>query len=130
MANRLLEGQKWLNERMGKFASVDIIYHTKVDEWSLIQGVWQGRTAFRVSDQINTRLIWNEADFLIPVNLLIVNGNLIQPKKNHYIYIAYPIPDVDMWFEIAAPDGEQEWRFSDETRTRYRVHTKGKNNPY
>lgn len=127
--NRLRQGQLWLNKRMGQYAGIGtVIYHYGNDEVVTLTDIgWEGRTAFRVQDNGNTRLHWNELDILVPVDKLKnAEDVLILPKKGHWVEIIYTAPDSTQHFEISAMDGEQEWRYSDPQRTRYRLHLKAK----
>src|SRR5215204_3494720 len=125
MANRLLTGQQWLNKRMGQYASTSLVYHygTGVNDFCVIEGAWQGRTAFRITDKENSRVIWNEADFLIPVDKLATDvtdtNTRFVPKKGHWLEFVDQTSGTTYIMEISAPDGEQSFRYSDSERTRF-----------
>lgn len=118
---------KRLGETVAEPALLDRIYSTNrngtVHEIS-INTAWQGRTAFRVSDRDQSRIEWGDRDYLIPVGLLQVLGEPIEPQRGDRIEETFDDPTLNQTFEILAPEGEQDWRYSDMTNLLFRVHTK------
>jgi hypothetical protein len=65
---------------------------------------------------------WGERDYLIPVASLVIAGGPTTPKRGDRV--TETIDGAPVTFELQTPPGEPEWRFSDQTRTVYRVHVK------
>jgi len=120
--NRFQRAQARLNQRFMENAKVTIVYH-RLDFFLPID-VWVGNTLFRSTDQGATRLEWGDRDYLIPVVNLKIDGLLVEPQKDDWIEEEFPEPHGVQSFMIVAPDNEPVWRFSDNQRTLYRVHTK------
>ena len=84
--------------------------------------VWVGNTPFKIAENGNVRLEWGERDYLIPVELLIINSVTVVPHKDDWIEEVFPGGTVQ--FMLMAPNNEPVWRYSDNQRTLFRVHCK------
>lgn len=89
-----------------------------------ITSAWNGRTAFRIEESGQSRVEWGDKDFLIPVEILLIDDERIEPQKGDRITETYTEPSGTKVYEIMAPFDEQPWRYSDANHTLFRVHTK------
>lgn len=109
-------------------AAIDIVYRRGEKGTVLERKAWIGRTMFRVHDQGNSRVIWSDRDFLIPVADLTIDGVQVTPEEGDWIIQNFSgQPDAagtNQRFEMMAPEGEPTWRYSDPQRMIYRIHTK------
>lgn len=114
-------GQAALNSWLTTAAGVSITYTRGAQSTTLT--AWVGRTAFaRTSSEPGAALIWGERDYLIPVASLTLGGTGVVPTKGDRI--TQTIDGADVVYELMAMPGEPLWRYSDPTRTVYRVHCK------
>lgn len=76
-----------------------------------------GRTLFNLQDRTSGgKIIWGERDYIIAVSELATVGT---PKQGDRISHGGEV------FEVTSPDvNEPHWRYSDNTRTMYRIHTR------
>ena len=112
-----------LKSRLSIDAKVTIIYHRGDDEIT-IPTAWFGRQLFRIMDGNTSRVEWADRDFLIPVESLILDSVRFKPERGHWIEVTFIEPKGYQRFEVAAPDNEQPWRYSDPACRLYRIHTK------
>jgi hypothetical protein len=119
--NRMQQAIAILKQKLQASAGIIVIYHRGSASTNV--GCWLGNTAFRVNDQTNSRLVWSERDYLIPVENLKINGVLVTPTYGDWIEETDQ-NNVTRRFELSAPQGEQVWRYSDQQKTLYRIHTK------
>ena len=119
MTDRLQRGNTRLQARMLDKAVQTVTYKRGNTELTGISAVI-GETPFRISDVegFQTRVI--SQDFLIAVSDL---SSLGDPEAGDKI-IETAADGTIREFEVAAPGGEPEWRWSDTYRTTYRIHTK------
>lgn len=86
---------------------------------------WPGRSLPRrnpVPDVRGGAVVVSDRDYLIPVADLATGGTPFQPARGDRVTDATGgAPTV---YEVIAPTGEKEWRFTDQTNTVYRVHCK------
>lgn len=91
--------------------------NTTVD---LTNKAWTGRTVFASNLEGGARIEFGDRDYLIPVANLTALGEPTTGDR-----ISETIGSTVCTFEVMTPDtGEPSWRYSDQTRTVYRVHTK------
>lgn len=119
--NRMEKAVQQLINRMIKNVPVNIIYHRGSASTNIV--CWIGTTAFRITDQGNSRLKWSDRDYMIPVASLKINGVLVEPDYGDWIEETFTDGAVRR-FELMAPQGEQVWRHSDQQKMIYRIHTK------
>lgn len=123
--NKFEKGMAQLRKRLKKNAGVNIIVtDNSGNSVSLIQKSWTGVQAFRIEEDGRSRVEWSDKDFLIPVDELIIGGNLVEPEKGFRITQVFDNPVGTQVFEITAPNDEKPWRYSDPQNTVYRIHTK------
>ena len=119
----LQRGESFLNSKLGQAAAVAITYArgaTEIDITEADEQAWIGRTAFSSSRVDGPRIEWGDRDYLIAVAAL---SDLGEPAEGDLI--TETINGTACEFKVLRPDtGEPAWRFSDPTRTRYRVHVK------
>ena len=81
-----------------------------------------GRTVFESIRQGGARIEFGEIDFFINVADLVISGAATTPAEGDRI--AATIRGLAYTFEVKAPGSEPAWRYSDNYRTRFRVHCK------
>lgn len=115
------QGQEWLAEQQKMHMSREVTYDRGGIE-VVVQAV-VGRTLLKLSDgQGSIRMVWTDRDFLILASDLTAGGVALPPRRGDRIYES---SDGRRYtYDVAAPDGEREWRWADVFRTRVRVHTK------
>lgn len=120
--NRFERGQAWLNKRFTKYAQKEIVYHR--GSLFIPMVAWVGNTMFKILETNNQRMEWGDRDYLIPIEQLVIGGIMSVPQVEDWIEEVFPDPHGTQQFRIAAPESEPVWRYSDNQRTLYRVHTK------
>ena len=118
-------GQAALNRRMKQAAGRTVSYVRGAT--TLILTAWLGRTLFarEPMEPGGAAAVWGDRDYLIAVADLadIAPPAIGIPAKGDRI--TETINGVPVTFEVSTPDtGEPCQRFSDQTRTVYRIHTK------
>jgi len=114
-------GAAALNRRMEAAAGRTVTYTQDATPQTIT--AWLGNTLFaRNPTEQGPAVTWGEIDYLIPVANLAAVG-FTEPKIGDRI--ADSFAGIAVLFELMPPDaGEPAWRFSDYTRTRYRLHLK------
>lgn len=119
----LRDAQSWLNDTLADAAGVSVTYARPASSQSAALTAWVGRTVFRqqpAPGQAGAQVIFGERDYLIPVASLVLGGAATVPARGDRITEAGAGT-----FEAQPPaNGEPFWRYSDQTRTVYRVHCK------
>lgn len=117
----LLSGaQSWLTSTLRTDAGVTVTY-SRTGQTSLTLTAMVGRTAFSQipgNDAGGAAVIWGDRDYFVRVADLTYG----EPRKGDRI--TEVINGVAVTFECQAPGGEPCWRYSDQERTLYRIHTK------
>lgn len=121
--NRMEQAVDRLKQRMQDSVGKTVVYHRANASTNVV--LWLGGTAFRITDQGNSRLIWSDRDYLIPVENLKINNVLVTPEYGDWIEEI--IDGVTFAYELSAPQGEQAWRYADHEHKIYRLHTKQMN---
>ncbi len=124
MATLIQRGQAFLNRQMEQAAAVDggVVYARPAQGQQVTVPAWVGRTLFKQMPQAGAsgaQVVWGERDYLIPVGSLVLGGAATLPARGDRITEA----GVGT-FEVVAPGNEPFWRYSDQTRTVFRVHVK------
>lgn len=115
-------GQAALNARMKAAAGRTVTYTRGVSSASVT--AWVGRTDQPAAqDQYGARQEWADRDYLLAVADLTAAG-FGSPQAGDRI--TETIAGTAVTFELVVPAGanDQAWRYSDQTRTVYRLHTK------
>lgn len=82
-----------------------------------------GNTLFKLQDANGLRMMWGERDYLIASADLILNGSATEPAENDRI--TETINGTSMTFEVLPiATSEPAWRWSDPSRSVYRIHVK------
>ena len=118
----LSRAQAWLNDTLAADAGSSLSY-TRAGGATVALTCRAGRSQFSADDRAPKRVEWAERDYLIEVaDFAAAFGSSVKPSNGDRI--AETINGVACVFEVKPPSGETGWRFSDNTRTVYRVHTK------
>ena len=118
MANLIKDGMAWLTAQLNAHAASLVTYTRGADSVQVY--ATKGRTKFEVEDGYGTRIETEVLDFLILAADLVLAGCLVEPQRGDRI------ADVGstIVYEVMAPGGEQDWRYSDPYRQTLRIHTK------
>lgn len=115
------KGSKWLEKTRRRYAAQTVVYRRASSSTTLRAS--PARTVFEVdtSDGLRTNLRIN--DYLINVTDLVLDGIPTEPAPGDQII------DGDLSrgeiFEVMSPsESEPAWRYSDNYRRVYRIHTK------
>jgi hypothetical protein len=119
----LHRGQAMLNRSLGTAGGVSVTYTRGATTVTILDtdgAAWVGRTAFASTQQGAARVEWGDRDYLILASALAALG---EPQVGDRV--AETVEGVELVFEVKTPrTGEPAWRYSDPTRTVYRVHAK------
>lgn len=121
--NRFDRGVEQLKRRLKVDAKVTITYHRGNDSIPITTS-WFGGQLFRVISEGNSRVEWSDRDFMIPVEDLIFSNVRVTPQRGDWLTVTTIDPTGEERYEVAAPEGERPWRFSDPQNRLYRIHTK------
>jgi hypothetical protein len=115
MPDLLQTGAAWLHAKLSASASHPVTYRRGAQEVEAAATI--GRTLFRVDDggmplRVETR------DFMVDAAAIALFG--IPEKADQ---ISETIDGTTVIYEVFAPGGEPEWRWSGPERTRFRIHT-------
>jgi len=120
MGDVIQQGMAWLAEKLKAHASTPVLYRRGAEEVT-VQAVI-GRTLLKLDDGYGgVRVTWTDRDFVIAAQDLILGGNVTLPQRGDRI--EQTIDGVTHVFEVAAPGGEPEWRWSDPHQIMLRIHT-------
>ncbi|WP_460182247.1 hypothetical protein [Thermopirellula anaerolimosa] len=121
MGDLLDDGLGWLAEKLKAHASRPIVYRRGADEVT-VQAI-VGRTLLKLDDGYGgVRMEWTDRDFLIAADDLILAGRRTLPKRGDQIRENQD--GKTLVYEVLAPAGQPEWRWSDPHRKLLRIHTK------
>lgn len=121
MSNILEEGAEYLLSEMKEHASKEI-HILRGAKATCVKAVF-GRTLLRVSDDFGgTRMEWTDRDFLIDVEDYRFDGRKTAPERGDLFRVKI-CNRIDT-YEVMAPIGEPPWRYSDEHKKTFRIHTK------
>ena len=115
MSDLLGNAMRWLEAQRRKYLTVPVIYRR--GEY-LEPPATIGRTVFKVSDDYGRFQYIESRDYLITAADLVLDGVITLPEKGDEIVENGQI------YEVLAPNGEPEWRYSDSSRQCLRIHTK------
>jgi len=109
-------GMDFLNRTLKAAAGVEVAY-TRGDQ-SITLTATVGRTVFRRNEQGGAAIEFGERDYII------VAADLTFGEPAEGDRITEVIGGASKTFEVVPPFGEPAWRWSDPSRTAYRVHVK------
>lgn len=116
-------GQAALNRRQKQAAGRVVTYSRGTEAVTLT--AWIGSTAYtRTTDDPGASVVWSDRDYLFAAADLRIGGRQVTPEKDDRI--TEVVDGAEVVFEVSTAPGEPPYRFSDQTRTTYRVHTKRK----
>lgn len=125
MVNRLETGSARLLARLRARASTAVVYRRRV------AGVWQsvtpaplaviGATQFEETDEEGLRVQTESRDFIIQVADLALGAGPITPAPNDQIVETFGGQSVT--YVVMAPGDNPPFRYSDQFRLAYRIHT-------
>jgi hypothetical protein len=81
-----------------------------------------GRSPVEQQQGDGTFTVYEARDYLIEVSDYAFSGTAVEPAQGDTI--VETINGVDYTFAVMADGGEPPWRYSDQSRVRYRIHTK------
>lgn len=104
--NLMQKASKFIKAQEKKSLATTIDYNGEMVKATI------GRTVFKVDNAFGSAYI-ESTDFLVAVDALSE-----QPKKGDKIFLG------ETEYQVLAPQGENIWRFSDFSKTLYRIHSK------
>ena len=116
MADLIKNAMTWLEAQRREHLTIPIIYRREESTVALPATV--GKTVFKVVDDYGRYQHIESRDYLIHAADLIMNGHVILPQSGD------EIEENGFVYEVMAPNGEPEWRYSDSYRQCCRIHTK------
>jgi len=116
MADLIKDAMTWLEARRREHLSIPIIYRRGNASAAITATI--GKTVFKVIDDYGRYQHIESRDYLVNASDLVLNGQAIQPQSGD------EIEDSGFVYEVMAPNGEPEWRYSDSYRQCCRIHTK------
>lgn len=126
MPNLIARGQAALVRRMKATDGRAVTYSRAGQDKTLT--AWPGNTLFaRSTDEPGASVVWGEADYLFAVADWAAAGLGGLPRAGDRVTdptVLDPANGRPVVFELATPTGEPVVRYSDPTRTVFRVHCK------
>lgn len=113
-------GMSYLNRALKEAAGVTITYSRAAVSTSLTAVV--GRTVFSRNIEGGAAIEFGDRDYLIAAADLTLSGVAVEPAKGDRAIET--INGTAITFECIPPTGEPAWRWSDPSRTKYRIHMK------
>lgn len=121
MGDMLDSGLGWLAEKLKGYASRPVVYRRGTHEVTVEAIV--GRTLLKLDDGYGgVRMEWTDRDFLIAAEDLVLGGQRTLPERGDQIRETRD--GKTLVYEVLAPAGEPEWRWSDPHRKLLRIHAK------
>lgn len=112
----LQNGLAWLEAQRKNHLTVPVIYRRGGNSAEALATV--GKTVFKVTDDYGRFQYIESRDYLISAADLVLNDAKILPEPGDEIV------EDGFVYEVMAPNGEPEWRYSDGCRRTLRIHTK------
>jgi len=116
MADLIKNAMVWLEAQRREHLSIPIIYRRGDASAAITATV--GKTVFKVTDDYGRYQHIESRDYLVNASELILEGQSILPQSGD------EIEENGFIYEVMAPNGEPEWRYSDSYRQCLRIHTK------
>jgi hypothetical protein len=121
MPNLLKTGSDWLAAQMKAHASQTVTYrrtgHADLDVAATI-----GRTEFEQTTDDGQVTTFESRDFLIAVADLLLSGSPAVPQRGDRIIET--VGDATLTYEVLPQTALPPYRYSDQYRTLFRIHTK------
>ena len=120
MGDLLDTASAWLEDRRTRFMTQSVLYKRGTDIVQVPATI--GETVFQIDDGAGALLRVESRDYLILAADLVLAGSPVLPRRGDQIQ---EIKGTQTYiYEVAAPGGEPEWRWSDPYRRTLRIHTK------
>ena len=119
MADRLVDATARLNDRLGAYASRQVVYCRGPDSVTVTASVGSSLLRIATGEAGEYQTIRTDRDYLFAAADLVLGGFISEPMKGDRIEDATD----GRAYEVFAPRGEPPWRYSDNRRLRLRVHT-------
>lgn len=120
----LAGGPAMLNRVMKATYPVAVTYSRKVDgvTYSVVGLTgWLGNTLFSGLTESAVAVQWGQVDVLLAAADLVLGGQPTAPTAGDRLVMT--VGGVSGTWEVKGPEtGEPAWRWSDHTRTRFRIH--------
>lgn len=116
MANTLKDGAEWLARKQRKYTASRVRYLRGTS--SLFLQAMRGRSVFEVTDANGFSTRVEAQDYIIFVDDLRLDGVPTTPQSRDQII------DGDLTFEAMDVGSEPCFRYADENRYQFRIHTK------
>ncbi len=120
MGDVLDTGLAWLDAQRHRHMSGPIRYRRGSLSVDVLASV--GHTVFRIDDGYGRLLRTESRDYLVRAVDLVLDGSPILPQYGDEVHETRE--GVTYRYEVLAPAGEPEWRYSDPYRKTLRIHTK------
>lgn len=125
MTDLLAQGAAWLADQRRRFLTRTVTYQRTIGgvTQSVDVPATVGQTIFRFDSDYGASVRQISRDFLITASDLLLDGQATEPKRGDQIReTAGPVTHV---YEVMGPgNDEPDWRYSDNERTTFRIHTK------
>ena len=116
MADLIKNAMVWLEEQRREHLTIPIIYRRGESAVALPATI--GKTVFKVTDDYGRYQYIESRDYLVSAADLVLDGQTVLPQSGD------EIEENGFVYEVMAPNGEPEWRYSDSYRQCCRIHTK------
>lgn len=121
MQDLLKTGQKWLSQQFRKHAAQSITY--KRGSSAVRVPATIGRSTFEDAGGDQSLVRYESRDYLIDVQDLKLDGILTEPQAGDQIVEGVDASD-GFTYEVMTVPGEGVWRYADQYRLAFRIHTK------
>lgn len=120
MADLLESGSQWLDSQRRQHMSRRVLYCRGLASVEVLATV--GRTEFEVDDGSGLLTRIESRDYLVTAADLVLAGELVTPQRGDKI--RETLAGAIEVYEVMAPAGSPEARYSDPYQTAWRIHTK------
>lgn len=119
----LQDGMAWLNDKLRKHVSRQVIYRRGRQSATVTATV--GMTLLKLGDEYGgVRIERTDRDYLIAAADLVLGGQQIEPERGDVIEDVNDPGELLRRYEVRAPENEPAWRWSDPFKIVARIHTK------
>lgn len=118
--NILVTGANFLATQMLAHAATEITYQRGTDTVNV--GATTGATTWEVENELGAVEEIKSRDFFIRASRIILSGGVVVPQRGDII--KETLGAVTYLYEVAAPAGEDHYRYGDHAQNTLRIHTK------
>lgn len=127
MADLLRAGVKMLNSLQRESCSQSVTYQRGSDSVTVRATISSSRGETQL--EYGVRETWEARDFLISCDDLVLDGDRVEPAEGDRIVESAlnesdEVVSTETYVVLPPNEHEPAWRYSDEHRLRYRIHTK------